>query len=65
MKKKKLLDPQIVRKRTELMMERQLGELEKFFGEFERYNDQYYAWLKSGQSLNIRYYEDSENPFFK
>ena len=54
MKKKKLLDPQIVRKRTELMMERQLGELEKFFGEFERYNDQYYAWLKSGQSLNIR-----------
>lgn len=60
MKKKKLLDPQIVRKRTELMMERQLGELEKFFGEFERYNDQYYAWLKSGQSLNIRYYEDSK-----
>lgn len=60
MKKKKLLDPQIVRKRTELMMERQLGELARFFGEFERYGEQYYAWLESGQSLNIRYYEDSK-----
>lgn len=58
MKKKKMLDPQIVRKRTELMMEHQLEELARFFGEFERYGEPYYAWLKSGQILTIRYYED-------
>ena len=28
-------------------------ELARFFGEFERYGDQYYAWLESGQSLNV------------
>lgn len=60
MKKIKLLDPQIVRKRTQLMMERQLGELENFFGEFERSGDHYYAWPKSGQTISISYYEDSK-----
>lgn len=58
--KKKFLDPQIVIKRTGIMMDRQLGELSKYFGAFEKNGDSYYAWLPSGQSLSVCYYEDSK-----
>lgn len=58
--KKKFLDPQIVIKRTSLMMQRQIIDLSEYFGEFERDGDSYCTYLNSGEMLSVRYYEDSK-----
>ena len=61
MKRKKFfLDPKIVLKKKDLMMEKQIKEFSRVFGEFERSREYYCAQLGDNERLEIGFEEEGK-----